>query len=77
MKTKKSFNHNILKINNDESLLINKHELNVTLRILRDNTKEFLIEKEKLQISIDKINECIKEHHDELLQEHSRIIKTL
>jgi len=48
MKIKKSFNYNILKINNDELLLINKHELNVTLRILRDDTKEFLIKKEKL-----------------------------
>ena len=48
MKTKKSFNHNILKVNNDESLLANKYELNVTLRILRDNTKEFPIKKGKL-----------------------------
>jgi len=77
IKTKKSFNYNILKINKDELLLVNKHELNVTLRIFRDNTKEFLIKKKKLQISIDKIDECIREHHDESLQEHLRIIKTL
>ncbi len=77
MKTKKSFNHSILKINNDESLLINKHELNATLRILRDESEEFLIKKEKLQISINKIDECIKEHHDESLQEHLEMIKTL
>jgi len=48
IKTKKSFNHNILKVNNDESLLANKYELNATLRILRDDTKEFPIKKEKL-----------------------------
>jgi len=48
MKTKKSFNHNILKVNKDELLSINKHELNVTLRIFRNDTKEFSIEKEKL-----------------------------
>jgi len=77
MKTKKSFNHSILKVNNDELLLVNKHELNATLRILRDDTKEFPIKKEKLQIFIDKIDECIKEHHDESLQEHSRVTKTL
>ena len=71
------FNHNILKINKNESLLANKYELNATLRILKDDTKEFPIKKEKLQISIDKIDECIKEHHDELLQRHSRMIKTL
>jgi hypothetical protein len=77
MKTKKSFNHNILKINNDESLLVNKHEINATLRILRDDKEEFPIEKEKLQISIDKIDECIKKHHDEPLQGHLGVTKTL
>jgi hypothetical protein len=77
MKTKKSFNHSILKVNNDESLSINKHELNATLRILRDESEEFLIEKEKLQILINKIDECIKEHHDESLQRHLGVTKTL
>jgi hypothetical protein len=77
IKTKESFNHNILKVNNDESLLINKHKLNATLRILRDKSKEFLIKKEKLQISINKIDECIEEHHDESLQRHLKVIKTL
>ncbi len=77
MKTKESFNHSILKINNDESLSINKHELNAILRILRDKSEKFLIEKEKLQILINKIDECIKEHHDESLQGHSEVTKTL
>ncbi len=77
MKTKKSFNQSILKINNDESLLINKHELNAILRILRDESEKFLIKKEKLQILINKIDECIKEHHDESLQKHLEMIKTL
>jgi len=58
-------------------LLTNKYELNVTLRILRDNTKEFPIKKGKLQISIDKIDECIREHYDEPLQEHLKVTKTL
>jgi len=71
------FNHNILKINKDESLLTNKHKLNATLRILKDNTKEFLVKKKKLQIFIDKIDKCIKKHYDKLLQEHSKVIKTL
>jgi len=77
MKTKKSFNHSILKVNSDESLSINKHELNAILRILRDKSEKFLIEKEKLQILNNKIDECIKEHHDERLQEHLEVIKTL
>jgi len=77
IKTKKSFNHNILKINSDESLLTNKHELNAILRILRDKSEKFLIKKEKLQILNNKIDECIKEHHDERLQKHLEMIKTL
>jgi len=77
IKTKKRFNHSILKINSDESLLINKHELNAILRILRDELEKFLIKKEKLQILINKIDECIKEHHDELLQRYLEVIKTL
>jgi hypothetical protein len=77
MKTKESFNQSILKVNNDESLLINKHELNAILRILRDESEEFLIKKKKLQISDNKVDECIKEHHDESLQEHLGMIKTL
>jgi hypothetical protein len=77
MNTKKSFNQSILKINNDESLSINKHKLNAILRILRDELEEFSIKKKKLQISINKIDECIKEHHDESLQKHLKIIKTL
>jgi len=71
------FNYNILKINKNESLLANKYELNAILKILKDNKKKFLIKKEKLQIFINKINECIKKHHDKLLQKHLRVIKIL
>jgi len=71
------FNYNILKINKNESLLANKHKLNVILRILKDNKKEFLIKKEKLQIFIDKIDECIKKYYDKSLQKHLKVIKTL
>jgi len=77
IKTKKLFNHNIFKVNNDESLLINKHELNAILRILRDKLEKFLIKKRKLQILINKIDEYIKEHYDESLQRHLEVIKTL
>jgi len=77
IKTKKSFNYNILKINKNESLLINKYELNAILRIFRDNKEEFPIKKEKLQIFINKINEYIKNYYDKLLQKHSRVIKIL
>jgi len=71
------FNYNILKINKNELLLANKYELNAILRIFRNNKEEFLIKKEKLQIFIDKIDECIKKHHNESLQKHLRMIKIL
>jgi hypothetical protein len=77
MKTKKSFNYSILKVNKNESLLANKHELNATLRILKDDKEEFLVKKEKLQIFIDRLDECIREHHDESLQRHLRVTKIL
>jgi len=48
IKTKTLFNCNILFVNNNKLLLANKYKLNATLQILRNNTKEFLIKKEKL-----------------------------
>ena len=67
MNSKKIFNHNIFKINNDEILFANRHEVNVTLKIMRDDQEQFSIIHEKLQISKDKIDEYIKKHHDESL----------
>ncbi len=71
------FNYSILKINKNKLLLTNKHKLNTILQIFRDNTKEFPIEKEKLQISIDKIDKYIKKHYNKLLQEYLKITKIL
>jgi len=64
------FNYSILKINKNKLLLANKYKLNATLQILQDNTEKFSIKKEKLQISIDKIDKYIKEYYNKLLQEH-------
>ncbi len=69
------FNYNILKINKNKLLLANKHKLNVILRIFKDNKKEFLVKKKKLQIFIDKINKYIREYYNKLLYKYSRIIK--
>jgi len=70
------FNYSILKINKNKLLLANKYKLNIILQILRNNTKEFSIEKEKLQIFINKINKYIKEYYNKLLQEHLEVTKT-
>ena len=75
--SKEVFDHNILKVNNDETLFVNRHEINMTLKIMRDNEEQFSIVHEKLQISKDKIDEYIKEHHDESLQKHFDVIKTI
>ncbi len=69
------FNYNILKINKNRLLSANKYKLNTILQILRDNTEKFLIEKEKLQISIDKIDKYIKKYYNRLLQEYLKVTK--
>jgi len=71
------FNYNILKINKNKLLLVNKYKLNTILQILKDNKKEFSIKKEKLQISINKIDKYIKEYCNKLLQRYSKVIKIL
>ena len=77
MNSKKIFKHNIFKINNDEILFVNCHEINMTLKIIRDNQEQFSIVHEKLQISKNKIDEYIKEHHDESLQKHLDVTKII
>ena len=69
------FNYNILKINKNKLLLVNKYKLNTILQILRDNKEEFLIEKEKLQIFINKISKYIREYYNKLLQKILKVIK--
>lgn len=55
IKEKEIFNHSVLKINQNKSLSINVQELNITLRILKYNKEQFSFEKNKLQISQEKI----------------------
>ena len=64
IKIKEIFNSSILKVNKDGLLSANQYKLNTTLRILRDNQEQFLVEKGKLQIPNNKIDECIKEHYN-------------
>ena len=74
---KKIFDHNILKINNDEIISTNHHQINAIMHIIKDNQKQFLMNKKKLQISKDKIDKYIKKHYDNSLQKHSNVSKTL
>ena len=77
MRSKEVFNHSVLKINNDESLSFNKRKFNVMLHILRDDQEQYSIMKGKLQIFEKDIDKCIKKYHDESLQEHSEVTKTM
>jgi len=70
------FNYSIFKINKNKLLLANKYELNTILQIFRNNIEKFLIKKEKLQISIDKIDKYIKKYYNKLLQKYLKVIKT-
>ncbi len=70
------FNYSIFKINKNRLLSTNKYKLNIILQIFRNNTEEFLIEKEKFQISINKIDKYIKKYYNKLLQKYSKITKT-
>ena len=44
---------------------------------MRNHQKQFFIVHEKLQISKNKIDEYIKKHHDESLQNYFDVIKTI
>ena len=74
---KKVFDYNDLKINNDKIISTNHHQINAIMHIMRNDQKQFSMNKRRLQISKDKIDEFIKKHHDDLLQKHSDVLKTL
>ena len=74
---KKVFDHNILRINNGGIISANHYQINAIMCIIKYNQKQFSMNKEKLQISKNKIDEYIKKHHDDSLQKHSDVLKTL
>ena len=67
MKTKQIFNKNILQIEKNETFFLKHKKVIETMRIVKNNKKQFLIKKKKLQILKEKIDEYIKEHHDNSL----------
>ena len=77
MQEKKITNHSILKINQNEMLSTNTKELNAILRILKNDEKQYSIIYDKLQISENKIEQCVKKHHDEILRNHSDVFKII
>ena len=47
------------------------------LKIQKNNEKQFFIQKNKFQISNNKINDTIKNYHNNSLQKHSNVNKIL
>ena len=43
MKSKQIFDHNILKMNKNESVLININEINATFKILKDDKEQYFV----------------------------------
>ena len=74
---KEKFDHNVLQINDHKIISANYYQINATLCILKNDQKQFSISKEKFQILKNKINEYNKKHHDDSLQKHLDVSKTL
>ena len=66
-----------MKINKNEFISANAQKLNATLRIFKNNQKQFSIMKKRFNVSNDKIDETIKKYHDKSLQNHFDIFKTM
>ena len=77
MKNKIEFNHNIFKINKNESLSANTKKLSAVIKILWNDKKIYFIINDKFQILKNKITKIIKKYHDDLFQKHVKINKTL
>ena len=52
-------------------------KLNIIFKIIKNDQKKYLIEKKKLHISKNKIDEYIKKYYDESLQNYLDIFKTI
>ena len=46
------------------------------MRIMKNDQKQFSMNKKKFQISKDKIDKYIKKLHDDLLQKYANVLKT-
>ena len=67
MKSKETFQQNILKINKNDFLSINRKKNKHHISHIKNEKEQYSIKKDKFSIFKNKINEIIKKHHDELL----------
>ena len=69
--------HNIFKKNQDKSLSANQKKFNAMLKIQKNKKEQFFIHKNKFQISNKKIDDTIKNYHNDSLQKHLNVNKIL
>lgn len=77
MESKEVFEHSILKTNKDGSLSANVKDFGNVLRILQDDAEEFPIIQGKFAVQPEQEQDCIKQHHDDPVQGHPGIAKTV
>jgi hypothetical protein len=77
IESKEIFEHSILRANQDGSLSANVRDLSNVLRILQDDTEQFPITQGKFAIQPKQEQDCIKQHHDDPVQGHPGIAKTV
>ena len=77
IESKEKFEHSILKTNKDGSLSANVRDFGNILRILQDNTEEFPIVQGKFNVQLGQEQDCIRQHHDDPVQGHPGIAKTV
>ena len=67
MKIKKRFNYNIFKVIKNRFLFVNKRNLNITICIMRENKKCFLITNQKFSIPKNKVEKKINKYYNKLI----------
>lgn len=77
MESKHIFEHSILKKNKDGTLSPNVYEFNAIFQIRNDKAEQYPINQRKYQVPLKDIDECIKRHHDDPINGHPGIAKTL
>jgi hypothetical protein len=77
MDRKEKVQYSILKTNQDGSLSANVKDFGNVLRILQDDTEEFLVVQGKFIVRPDQEQDYIKQHHDDPVQGHPGIAKTV
>lgn len=69
--------YRVLNVNTNSSLSANVQDVNIVLRILRDNDEEFLIEYRKYRILDDKIERYIQDYYKDPTYRYLGISKTI